>query len=224
VADAIFKAGGGEIGDYTNCSFRTAGTGTFKGNQNSSPSIGRKGEFVKTPEIKLEIIVDSWNLSKVISAVKEVHPYEEPAFDIVSLENLSTKYGAGAIGTLKEPLRKKDFLKHVSENLKVSCLKYSDPTGKNNMVNSVAVCGGSGSDYFNDAVKAGADAFITADVKYHTFQEAGSQILIIDAGHYETEIFSLNEVKKKLDVFLSGKKIKVLKFSGSTNPISIYNN
>jgi dinuclear metal center YbgI/SA1388 family protein len=223
VAAAIFNAGGGEIGDYTNCSFRTPGTGTFKGNSESNPSIGRKGEFVKTPEIKLEVIVDSWNLSKVISAVKETHPYEEPAYDIIPLENLSVNYGIGAVGNLKQSLKRNDFLKHVSENLKSSSLRFSDLSGKNKMISSVAVCGGSGSEYFDDAVSAGADAFITADVKYHAFQEAGEKILMIDAGHYETEIFSLNEVKKKLDGFLREKKIKVLKFSGSTNPVSFYN-
>ncbi|MDR3625545.1 MAG: Nif3-like dinuclear metal center hexameric protein [Ignavibacteriaceae bacterium] len=223
VADAIFEAGGGKIGGYNNCSFRTSGTGTFKGSANSNPAIGEMGKYEKVNEVKLEVLVDSWKVKQVLAALFKSHPYEEVAYDIYPLEN-SGNYGAGAIGELESPLSKTDFLKFISTQIKVKNFRYVDCP--KNKIKKVAVCGGAGSDLLNEAIYANADAFITADIKYHLFHDAKGKILLVDAGHYETEIHSLNELKRRLTHFIgiNNSNIKIFKFNGSTNPIIFYNN
>jgi dinuclear metal center YbgI/SA1388 family protein len=217
----LFNSGAGIIGNYENCSFRLKGEGTFKGNEKARPVIGKKGKVEKVNEIRLELIVDVWNLKNAINTIKEFHPYEEPAYDIYPLKNKNTNYGAGAIGELTNELSEKEFLKYVTTLLKTGRLKYCSGNGK--MIKRIAVCGGSGSELLNNAINSRADAFITADIKYHTYQEAYGKILMIDAGHYETEIGSLNAVKRKIDaILLKNNSIKVYKYSGSTNPVKFY--
>ena len=221
VSTAVFNAGGGIIGEYENCSFLLKGEGTFKGSEKSNPAVGQKQKFEKVEEVRFEFIVDSWNLRNVINAIHDSHPYEEPAYDIYPLKNKNVNYGAGAIGELAKEMSADDFLKHTAANLKADVLKYS--IGKSKRIKKVAVCGGSGSDLLNKAISAGADVFVTADVKYHTFQEATGKIFLIDAGHYETEIHSLDTVENKLKSFIpKTEQIKILKYSGSTNPIKFY--
>ncbi len=224
VADAIFNAGGGIIGEYENCSFSSVGKGTFKGSANSNPAIGEKEKFTEVDEIKIEVIVENRKLSDVISSMLKVHPYEEPAFDVYPLNNISKKYGAGAVGELGKSLSAKEFLKLTAGNLKTSALKYS--AGKGGKIKKVAVCGGTCSDLLPAAIKKNADAFITADVKYHTFQDAEGKILLVDAGHYETENVALDEVKRRLDDFFArnGEQIKTLKYKGNTNPVKFFIN
>lgn len=223
VADAIHLQGAGIIGEYSHCSFRTIGTGTFKGSELSNPSLGKRGKTESVDEVKLEVLVDEWKLSRVIDSVKKVHPYEEVAFDVYPLKNDNTNYGIGAIGELEKPMKLIDFLHFVSSKLKTSSLRYA--TGKAQSIKKVAVCGGSCGELLDEAIKQNADVFITADLKYHTFQDAEGKILLIDAGHYETEVPILDEMKRRLDSFLNEeKRIKVLKFKGSTNPIVFFNN
>jgi dinuclear metal center YbgI/SA1388 family protein len=222
VAEAIYQAGGGMIGEYSNCSFRTMGTGTFKGSDRSNPSIGKKGIVEFAEEVKLEILVEQWKLNHVISSMKKAHPYEEVAYDIFPLKNENVNYGIGAIGELSDSMDTNDFLAFVSSKLKTSTLRYTN--SKKKKIKTVAVCGGSCGDLVDEAIKQNADAFVTADLKYHTFQDAEGKILLIDAGHYETESPILDEIKKRLESFLNeNKKVKVLKFKGSTNPIVFYN-
>jgi dinuclear metal center YbgI/SA1388 family protein len=221
VSSAIFANGGGVIGEYSHCSFRTKGEGTFIGSEKTKPAVGKKGNEEKVEEIKLEVLIDSWNLNKVITAMLKVHPYEEPAFDIYPLQNENNKTGAGAIGELKNPLGKNEFLKLISSSLKIKNFRYTN--GKSTKINKVAVCGGSCSELINTAISVGADAFITADIKYHTFHDAKDEILLVDAGHYETEIPIMNEVQKRLkDLVGTKNQIKVFKYSGTTNPVIFY--
>jgi hypothetical protein len=223
VASALHSAGGGVIGNYSDCSFRLKGTGTFKGSDETNPVKGKKGRIESVNEIRLELIVDSWKIRKVIEVLMSVHPYEEVAYDIYPLQNENVNYGIGAIGVLKKSMKKNDFLSHVSKSLKTRNFRYT-PGNKPN-IKKVAVCGGSCSDLLNTAITEGADAFITADIKYHSFQDAEGKILFIDAGHYETEIHSLNEVQLRLNHFINkSSKIKVYKYNGSTNPVIFYNN
>jgi dinuclear metal center YbgI/SA1388 family protein len=222
VAQAIHAAGGGVIGEYSDCSFRTAGTGTFKGSDKSNPSIGKKGITETVEEVKLEILVDEWKLNHVIFAMKKTHPYEEVAYDIFPLKNENINYGIGSIGDLNENMQVNDFLNFVSSKLKTTGIRYSK--GKFGKISRVAVCGGSCGELLDEAIKQEADAFITADLKYHTFQDAGEKILLVDAGHYETEAPILDEIKNRLESFLKeNKRIKVLKYKGSTNPIIFFN-
>ncbi|MEW6196449.1 MAG: Nif3-like dinuclear metal center hexameric protein [Bacteroidota bacterium] len=217
----VFSSGGGVIGEYDSCSFRLNGIGTFRGSEKANPSVGKKLKLEKVNEVRLEFIVDSWNLNKVLNAIIKTHPYEEPAFDVYPLKNRNVNYGAGAIGELEKELNTQNFLGHVKKSLKADALKYC--SGKKNKIKRVAVCGGSGSELIESAIGNGADAFVTADIKYHAFQDAENKILLIDAGHYETEIFSLNAVYTKLKDFISAKEnIKILKYTDTTNPVKFY--
>lgn len=222
VAEAIHNYGGGIIGEYSNCSFRIIGKGTFRGSDNSNPTIGKKGNLEFVDEVRLEVLVNTFDLPNVIAAMKLAHPYEEVAYDIYPLKNENVNYGIGAIGNLKTELTPKQFLDYVSKKLGVKNFRYSQ--GTNKKIKTVAVCGGSGSDLLNTAIQNSADAFITADVKYHTFQDAENKILLIDAGHYETEIFVLDEIERRLKNFITESKIEIFKFKGTTNPVCFYNN
>jgi len=222
VAESVFENGGGIIGEYTHCSFRTKGEGSFKGSSKTSPSVGKKLNYEKVPEIKLEVLIDSWKLEKILNAVKKVHPYEEIAFDVYPVTNENINYGMGAVGELTAPMGKNEFLKHVSGSLKLRNFRYTK--GSAATIKKVAVCGGSGSELIKEAVKAGADSYITADLKYHTFFENETRLLLIDAGHFETEVVILDELKKRLSDLTGPEKIKIFKYSKSANPVIFYNN
>lgn len=218
VSDAIFSAGGGIIGEYSECSFRSNGKGTFRGSELSNPSIGIKKKKEIVDEIRLEVVADNWKINSVMHAIKKVHPYEEPAIDIYPLKNRGN-YGVGAVGELNKPMSAAYFLNYVLDKLKIRNFRYSGKSG--GMISKIAVCGGAGSEYINDAVNAGADAFITADVRYHAFQEAEGKILLIDAGHYETEIFALDAVSRFLKK--NFEDIEIIKFTKNVNPVIFYN-
>jgi dinuclear metal center YbgI/SA1388 family protein len=219
VSEVIFNNGGGKIGEYSECSYRSDGTGTFIGSEKTNPAVGEKQKFETADEVRLEVITENWKLSKIISEMKKVHPYEEPAFDIYPLANKNLNYGIGAAGELNVPMSVEKFLSYTAEKMKIQDFRYS---GKKQSIQTVALCGGSGSEYLSEALRIGADAYITADVKYHGFQEAQDRILLIDAGHYETEIFSLNAVEKYLKK--SFKQIDILKYTDGVNPVNFYNN
>ena len=222
-AEAIFSGGGGVIGEFTKCSFRTKGNGTFKGSEKTRPAIGKKEEYKFVDEVKLEVLVDRWKLDSVLSELKKVHPYEELAYDLVPLDNPNVNYGIGAVGDLAKDYNLNDFLNLLAHKLKIKNFRYAN--GNKSIIRKVAVCGGSGSEYYRDAIAKNCDALITADIKYHTFRDAEGEILLIDAGHYETEIFSLNEIKKRISLQLNhNNDIKVYLYSGSTNPVIFYNN
>jgi len=224
VAEAIFNAGGGLIGEYEKCSFRLKGEGTFKGNSNTNPTLGSKEQFQTVQEIRLETIFDSWNINNVVSAMISAHPYEEPAYDIYPLHNKNVNHGAGFIGKLSKEMTKEEFLLHVTQSLGISTIRYCE--GKNDKIKTVAVCGGSGSDLLNTAISSKADAFITADIKYHAYHDAVESILLIDAGHYETEIFGLKAIHRILFEYINLVKsdVEIHFYEGSTNPAKFFNN
>lgn len=186
VRDALFNAGAGFIGNYENCSFNTEGTGTFKALEGSNPFVGNPGNLHSEPEIRTEVIFPMHLQSAVIAAMKRAHPYEEVAYDIYSLDNNFTKAGSGILGILPEEVHHGIFLQQVYKTFRLEVLRYSPGTGK--PIKKVAICTGSGAFLIEDAIKAGADAFITGDLKYHDFQQASGRILAIDMGHFESEI------------------------------------
>lgn len=222
VADAIHKAGGGIIGEYSHCSFRTSGTGTFKGSDSANPVLGNAGKLETAREVKLEVIIDEWRLNTVLTAMKRVHPYEEVAYDIFTLKNENVNYGMGAEGELKRSLTLSEFLEFISTKLKADNLRYTP--GRKGKIKTVAVCGGSCAELLGYAIGKNIDAFLTADLKYHDFQDAEGKLCVIDAGHYATELPVLDELQKRLKGFLrNSRQNKVFKFSGTTNPIIFYN-
>jgi dinuclear metal center YbgI/SA1388 family protein len=188
VRSAIFSAGAGMIGNYDQCSFNLQGNGTFRGNANSSPFIGKPGELHTESEIRIETIFPKHIQQEVLNAMRAAHPYEEVAYDIYPLENLNPMKGAGAIGDIPE-MKEVDFLLKVKEVLNAVCIRHTALLNK--PVKKVALCGGSGSFLLKKAIHEKADVFISADFKYHDFFEAEGKILIIDAGHFETEQFTI---------------------------------
>lgn len=217
VAHAMHGAGAGTFSKYDTCSFRTEGVGTFRGMGDARPFLGKVGNVEQAKEVRLEMLCETWKISTVLSAMIKAHPYEEVAYDIYPLSNKNTEYGLGAIGELEKSLNQKEFLSFVKKKLNVQSLRFS---GGIKPIRRVAVCGGSGTELISDAVNQGADAMITADVKYHTFQDFEKKILLIDAGHYETEHHVLPAVKGMINEILNRKKIstKVFITKHNTNP------
>ena len=192
VAEALSKAGAGSLGDYSDCSFRTEGIGTFKGSDNSNPFLGKKGTLEKVNEIKIEMIFPVWKEREIVSALVDSHPYEEPAYDIIALKNNMKEFGYGMVGELESEIDAIQFITKIKEILKVPFVKASGNLQKK--IKKVALLGGSGGNYITMAILHKADIFITADLSYHSFFEAGNDIIIVDAGHYETERFGLDEL------------------------------
>lgn len=188
VRNAVFEAGAGHIGNYDYCGYNVEGTGSFRGDDNTNPFVGKKGEVHYENEIRFETIFPSWQQTKIIDALLESHPYEEVAYDIYPLDNSYEKAGAGMIGDLENPVSEKDFLKLIKNIFKTGCIKHTALRDKK--VGKIAVCGGSGSFLLNRAIAEGADFFISGDFKYHQFFDADNKIVIADVGHFESEQFT----------------------------------
>lgn len=188
VTQAIFNAGAGHIGNYSETGFSITGTGTFKGNDFANPAIGTKGIKENVEEKRFETIFPAPIERKVIAALLQSHPYEEVAFDIYPLSNSLSIVGSGMIGNLAEPINETDFLKLLKDKLNVTCIRHTALLNKK--VQKVAICGGSGSFLLQNAIASGADFFVTADFKYHEFFDAENKIVIADVGHYESEQFT----------------------------------
>lgn len=186
---ALFAAGAGHIGNYSECSFYHEGTGTFKGLEGADPYVGEPGSRHQEPEVKLEVIFPAYLESKVVEALIKCHPYEEVAYDIVALENYHARVGSGLIGVLPAPMNEMDFLQFVKAQFNTGCVRYTPLRGR--PVEKVAVCGGAGSFLLKHALAAGADAYVSADFKYHEFFDAENQLIIADVGHFESEQFAV---------------------------------
>jgi dinuclear metal center YbgI/SA1388 family protein len=215
---ALFDAGAGQIGNYDSCSFNAEGYGTFRAGDDTNPFVGKKGEMHKENEVKLEVIFPVHTKSKLISVLKKVHPYEEPAFDIVALENSWEQLGIGMIGELPEKMEPVAFLDQVKEKLGVPHLKYTD--SDKSELRKIAVCGGSGSFLIKTAMYAGADAFLTGDVKYHEFFDAENRMMIVDAGHYETEQFTKELFYRVITKKFPNFAVQIS--NRNTNPVKYY--
>jgi dinuclear metal center YbgI/SA1388 family protein len=188
VRQAMFEAGAGHIGDYDSCSFNLEGTGTFRGGDQSNPFTGKAGEFHQEAETRLETIVPLSRLSRLIRAMCDAHPYEEVAYDVYPLENSDPLRGSGLIGRLEDPMEEEVFMAFLKDRFRATVIRHSALRGKK--VQKVAVCGGSGAFLLGKARAAGADVFVTGDVKYHQFSEAEGQLVIMDIGHFESEQFT----------------------------------
>lgn len=216
VSQALYKAGAGNIGNYSECSFQSEGTGTFRPGSASNPAIGQPGIAESVKEIRIEVILPVFRKKQVVKALYASHPYEEPAFDLINLENENLLVGSGMAGELSIPQDELQFLQEVKSRLGCGTIRYTKLTGK--PVRKVAVCGGSGSFLLRDAMQAGADIFITADYKYHEFFDAENKIVIADVGHYESEICT----KELIYEILIEKFTNIAVILGNTvtNPIS----
>jgi len=216
VRNAIFEAGAGHIGNYDSCSFNTEGKGSFRALENANPFVGKTNDLHFETEIKIEAIYPVFHERNIISALKKAHPYEEVAYDIFPLANDYTSVGSGMIGILKNEVDDLSFLKEIKKTLNIPCIKHSQLSGKK--IQKVAVCGGSGGFLIHDAIAAGADIFMTGDIKYHDFQKADDNFIIADIGHFESEQFSKELIYAILNKKFPKFALQISKTN--TNPVN----
>ena len=215
VRNALFEVGAGTIGNYDNCSFNSVGFSTYQGNENSNPVVGTKGELTQTNEIKIEVTFEKYLQSKILKALFSNHVYEEVAYEIYELQNQHQNIGLGMIGSLETPMSETEFLTFVKAKMQCGGIRHSTFLNKN--ISKVAVLGGSGSYAIKNAIQAGADVFLTADLKYHNFYESENQILLADIGHFESERYTKNYIvdflKEKITNFA------IVLSEENTNPV-----
>lgn len=217
VREYLFEKGAGNIGNYKNCSFNFQGIGTFFPTENAHPNFGKIGMQHSEKETALSLIFPKHLQKEMINALKEMHPYEEVAYQILALENENQEIGMGILGVLSEPMNEQDFLKFVKEKMKTKCIRHSKILNKK--IKKVAVLGGSGSFAIEKAKQKKADAYITADLKYHDFYKAENTILLMDIGHYESEHFT----KELLHDFITKKFTTFATvLYENTNPINYF--
>jgi dinuclear metal center YbgI/SA1388 family protein len=218
VRQAVFEAGAGHIGEYDMCSFNLAGEGTFRGSETTNPYVGEKGTLHYEKETRVETIYPIHAEQKILEALLRAHPYEEVAYDIYPLENRDLRTGPGMTGELPVPVSGTAFLDLLKKVFDVPVIRHTRLPGK--PVRRVAVCGGSGASLIRQAIASKSDIYVTSDIRYHQFFDAGDSIIIADIGHYESEQFTTGVIydllKKKFPTF-------AFHFSGvKTNPINYY--
>jgi dinuclear metal center YbgI/SA1388 family protein len=215
---ALFHAGAGSIGNYNDCSFNVEGMGTYNGNENSNPTLGEKGQIHSEEETKITVIFPKHLESKILQTLFKTHSYEEVAYEVITIENKNQHIGMGMLGELSEPMDESSFLSYLKTNMNTKCIRHSSFLNKN--IKKIAVLGGSGSFAINAAKAAGADAFITADLKYHDFFTAENSILLADIGHYESEQFT----KNLLVAYLTKKitNFAIILSQTNTNPVKYF--
>ncbi|SFC01555.1 dinuclear metal center protein, YbgI/SA1388 family [Parapedobacter composti] len=218
VRDALFAAGAGHIGNYDECSFNVQGFGTFRAGDGANPFVGSRGERHREPEVRVEVVYPAAHERAVLLGLFEAHPYEEVAYDIFRLQNPYAQVGSGLIGQLETPMAETDFLRLLKERLGARVIRHTAFRGRE--VARVAVCGGAGGFLLGQAIRSGADVFVTADYKYHEFFDAEGKIVIADVGHFESEQFTqqllLEIIQKKFPTF-------AVRLTGiDTNPIKYY--
>ena len=217
VRNAVFEAGAGSIGNYSECSFNTHGQGTFKASNQAQPFVGEINKLHEENEMRVEVIYPAPAEKKIMTALWSNHPYEEVAYDIYALENNHQQVGSGMIGELETEISGIDFLHQLKEKMDLSVIRHTKILNKK--IKKIAVCGGSGSFLLPKAIQAKADIFITADFKYHEFFDADGKILIADIGHFESEQFTqellLEIITKKFPNFavrLTGNNTNPIKY------------
>jgi dinuclear metal center YbgI/SA1388 family protein len=216
VRKAVFDAGAGHIGQYSECSFNSEGTGTFKAEEGADPYVGEIGKQHQEKETKIEIVYPFYMETQVVKALVKHHPYEEVAYDIFTMENIHLGIGSGVIGQLEVPMEEQKFLNLLKERFAAKGIRYTNLLGK--PIQKVAICGGAGSFLLKKAISSKADIYITGDVKYHEFFDAEGKIVLADIGHYESEQYTVellcDLLLKKFPTFA------VLKSGVNTNPVN----
>ncbi len=218
VRSAIFSAGAGFIGNYSECSYTVEGTGSFKAGEGTQPFVGQQGTRHYEKEVRLEAVLPAYLSGAVVKAMIAAHPYEEVAYDLVPLSNTHPNIGSGLIGELLTPMDEGQLLGRIKEVFKVPVVRHTRLTGR--PVKKVAVCGGAGSFLISKALAAGANFYITADVKYHEFFDANDQFVLADIGHFESEQFTIDLLFEVLREKF--RNFAVLKSDTKTNPVNYY--
>lgn len=218
VKAAMFDAGAGRIGAYEHCSFDSQGTGHFKPKEGANPTVGEVGSVHAEPETKVEVIVPAHLQPPIVRAMIDAHPYEVPAYELLVTNNRDPEIGSGMIGELEHPLNPKEFLAHVATQFGLQCIRHTAYDGQ--VIERVAICGGSGSFLRSEAAAQGAHAFVTSDMKYHEFFDAEDQLMYLDIGHHESEQFTPELIAE----YLEDKNVTfaVLLSEVKTNPVHYF--
>ncbi|MDH5476609.1 MAG: Nif3-like dinuclear metal center hexameric protein, partial [Cyclobacteriaceae bacterium] len=218
VTQALYAAGAGNIGNYSNCSFSSIGKGTFTPNENATPVVGSPNREEIVDENRIEVVFPTHLQHQITTALKESHPYEEVAYYISELQNYNQEIGSGIIAELEKPMTHLTFLDYLKTKMNLTTIRHTRYTS--DLIKRIAICGGSGSFLLAAAKKANADVFITADFKYHEFFDAEDELMICDIGHYESEVYT-----KDLIFEILNKKFTTFALCLSevnTNPISYF--
>jgi dinuclear metal center YbgI/SA1388 family protein len=215
VLAALYAAGAGQVGQYSDCSFRTAGTGTFTPGTGTRPAIGTQNQPETVAELRLEVLLPLHRQAAVLRALRAAHPYEEVAYELIKLENVHQEIGAGLVGQLPEPLNPVAFRQLLKQQLLVPVVRH---TAFSRDIQTVAICGGAGAFLIGAARAAEADAYVTGDVKYHEFFGAEGQLMLCDVGHFESEQFT-GEVFRDLLTAGFERTFAVLIAETPTNPV-----
>ena len=210
VSNAVFAAGAGAIGNYSNCGFGAEGTGTFLPLEGSKPAIGKKNKLEKVHEIRFETIVPAKNLDAVVEAMKKAHPYEMPAYDIIKLYNDQSRFGLGRIGMLEKPAKLPELIEKIK---KATGAKSVGLVGdEKRIVKKAAVCAGTCGTIINSIIAQKADLYLTGELKHH--QAIGAQeanLTCICLSHTVSERFMLKKLAKQLQKLLKGTIIAISK-------------
>ncbi|HVZ55522.1 MAG TPA: Nif3-like dinuclear metal center hexameric protein [Chitinophagaceae bacterium] len=218
VREALFRAGAGQVGAYSECSFGVTGVGTFKAGPGTQPFVGQEGLRHSEPEERIEVIFPAPIQGRVIRSLREAHPYEEVAYDLVPLANTYSGIGSGVVGDLPVGREEADFLGWLKERFGVPLVRHSPLLGQ--AIRRVAVCGGAGSFLISSAIAAGAQAFVTADLKYHDFFLADGRLVLADVGHFESEQYTIDLLAEVLEQKFP--TFAVLKTGVLTNPVQYF--
>ncbi|HSC55007.1 MAG TPA: Nif3-like dinuclear metal center hexameric protein [Phnomibacter sp.] len=219
VRDALFAAGAGAVGQYVECSFNSHGQGSFRPLENTNPAIGSPGGQRETvAETRLELVFAAPLQAAVVAALRQAHPYETVAYSIIELQNEHQDIGSGLVGELPESLSEADLLHRLKAQFNLQLVRHTPLLQK--PVKRIALCGGAGSFLTKAAIGTGADAFITADIKYHEFFDADRQLLLADIGHFESEQFTTQGIAS----YLQSKfpTFAVLQTEVCTNPVQYF--
>ena len=218
VRTALFEAGAGSLGNYSECGFSVVGNGSFKPEEGAQPFEGNLGDRSEKEEVRFEVILPSWKKAEVQHALFQSHPYEEIAHNWQNLQNPIHQFGSGAIGELETPISLINCLSKLKEVFNNHSIKYTNTS--QSMIQKIAVCGGSGQFLLGAAKALGADAFITSDVKYHEFFDSENRLSFIDIGHFESEQFTIELIHAKITEKF--RTFAVHKTGVITNPVLYY--
>ena len=208
VRNAMADAGAGMIGQYTHCSFRSSGVGSFVPLTAAQPYIGSAGKLKEVEEYRLEMVcAGSW-VDYAVAAMIEAHPYDEVAYDIYELANEPLKYGYGRVGTLEEEMSLRDYVEKIKRALGLEYAKFSgDP---NRPIKRVAFLSGGGSSLYKEAARAGADVYVTGDTKHHDHLDANALgVAMIDYGHFESEKPGMVALAERLKKTFAGSGVEI---------------
>jgi dinuclear metal center YbgI/SA1388 family protein len=217
IKEALFTAGAGHISNYSECSFTTNGSGTFRAELGANPVLGEVGKRHTESEVKIEVIIYKSQMDGVLSVLNQAHPYEEVAYELYPTLNEDKNIGSGMVGDLQVKMSTVEFLEHLKSSMNLQMIKH---TSWDKPIKKVAVCGGSGQFLIGNAKSSKADVYVTSDFKYHEFFDAENDIMICDIGHYESEKFTIDLLfdilSKKFSTFA------ILKTEVNTNPVNYF--